>query len=90
MADTPITTAERPVSKTQEEVVKEAKRIEESLLFSSKGHFAAAHFWGNFHLWIGIPMVLFSAIAGASAFSQFDPEHLIAGSLSIVVAALLG
>lgn len=84
------TTAEKPVSKTKEEIIKEAKRIEESLLYSSKGHFAAAHFWTNFHLWIGIPVVLFSAVAGASALSQFDPKHIIAGLISILVAALSG
>lgn len=84
------TTAERVVSKTKEEIIKEAKRIEEALLCTSKGHFSASHFWGNFHLWIGVPMVLLSAIAGASALSQFDPNHIIAGVLSILVAALSG
>ncbi len=84
------TTGERTASKTTVEVIREAKRIEESLLHSSKGHFAAAHFWGNFHLWIGVPMVMLSTIAGAAALTKFDPEHLVAGSLSIIVAALSG
>lgn len=85
-----LATAETPVSKTKNEIIKESKRIEEGLLYSSKGHFAAAHFWNNFHLWIGIPMVLISAIAGASALAQFDPQHILAGICSIVVAALSG
>ena len=85
-----LSTAEKPVSKTKDEIIKEAKRIEESLLHSSKGHFAAAHFWGNFHLWIGIPMVILSAVASASALSEFDPKHVIGGILSIVVVALSG
>ncbi len=84
------TTGERLLSKTKAEVIKEAERIEEGLLYSSKGHFAAANFWGNFHLWIGIPIFLLSAIAGASALSQFDPNHTVAGLLSIIVAALAG
>jgi hypothetical protein len=88
--DNQLVTAERPVSKTKEEIIKEAKRVEEALLYSSKGHFAASHFWSTFHLWIGIPMVVFSGIAGASALSSFDENHLIAGILSIVVAALSG
>jgi len=87
---TPTTTAEKPVSKTKDEIIKEAKRIEESTLYSSKGHFAAAHFWTNFHLWIGIPMVLLSAIAGASALSEFDNNHIAAGIISIIIAALSG
>ncbi len=83
-------TAEIPVSKTKNEVIKEAKRIEESFLFSSKGHFAASHFWTNFHFWVGVPMVILSAIAGAAALAQFDTNHLIAGFLSIIVVALSG
>ena len=89
MADKP-TTAESVVSKAKDEIIRESQRIEESLLFSSKGHFAASHFWGDFHLWIGIPIVLLSAIAGASALGQFDPTHAVSGTLSIVVAALSG
>jgi len=84
------TTAEKSVSKAKEEIIKESKRIEESLLYSSKGHFATSHFWANFHLWIGVPVVLLSAIAGASALSQFDPKHIVAGLVSIVVVALSG
>lgn len=81
-------TAEQSVSKTKDEIIKESKRIEESLLYSSKGHFAASSFWTNFHLWIGGFVMLLSAIAGASALSQFDPRHIFAGSISILVAAL--
>lgn len=85
-----ISTGEKPVSKTKDEIIKEAKRIEESSLFSAKGHFEAARFWGNFHLFIGVPAVILSAIAGASALSQFDNSKTIAGLLSILVAALSG
>lgn len=88
--NTQITTAEKPISKTKEEVIKEAQRIEESALYSAKGHLVAANFWTNFHLWIGIPIVLLSAIAGASAISQFDPKHIVAGIISIMVVALSG
>jgi hypothetical protein len=90
MAKQQPSTGERTASKAREEVIREAKRIEESLLHSSKGHYAAAHVWGNFHLWVGIPMVLFSTIAGAAALAKVDPEHLVAGTLSIIVAALSG
>lgn len=85
-----LTTAEKTVSKTKDEIIKEAQRIEESALYSAKGHFVAANFWTNFHLWIGIPMVLLAAIAGASALSQFDPKHIVAGIISIIVADLSG
>lgn len=82
------TTGERPPSKTKAEIIREAKRIEEALLYSSKGHFAASQDWKTFHLWIGVPMVILSAIAGASSLSQFDPKHIVAGLLAIGVAGL--
>ena len=86
--DKPATTAERPVSKPKQQIIREAQRIEESLLYSSKGHFAASHLWSTFHLWIGIPMVILSGVAGASALSKFDAGGTVAGILSIVVVTL--
>jgi hypothetical protein len=82
------TTAELTVSKTKDEIIKEAKRIEEALLLSSKRHFKAASLWSGFHLCIGIPVVLVSAVAGATAFAQFDVNHVVAGVLSLGIAAL--
>jgi len=87
MASRP-TTGEVPVSKAKDEIIKEAKRIEEALLYSSKGHFEAVRLWSGFHLMIGIPVVVISAVAGAAAFTQFDASHVIAGVLALVVAAL--
>lgn len=81
-------TAEVAVSKTKDEVIKEAKRIEEALLFSSKKHFISARCWSFFHMCLGLPMVVVSAIAGAEAFKQFDKQHAVAGYLSISVAVL--
>jgi len=72
----------------KEKIIKEAKRIEEDSLYSSKGHFYAAQFWTNLHLWIGVPATIMAAIAGASALSQFDNHQIIAGVLAILVAAL--
>lgn len=72
----------------KEKVIKEAKRVEEDSLYSAKGHFVAANFWTNFRLWIGVPTAILSAIAGASALSQFDNHNVIAGILAITVTAL--
>lgn len=88
MADQLPATAERAVSRPREEIIREAKRIEESLLYSSKGHFAAAHFWSKFHLWVGIPMVVLAAIAGAAALRKFDTDGTVARICSIVVVIL--
>jgi hypothetical protein len=81
-------TAERSISKTREEIIKEAMRIEESALFSSKGHFNTAALFGLVNLSLGLPMVVLAAVAGASAFSQFDKDGTLTGTLSIVVVIL--
>jgi len=84
------TTGEMTISPQKEEIIKEAKRIEESTLYSSKGHFVAAAWWRKMHFWLGIPATLLAAVAAASAFSQFDGAHIARGCISIVVAALSG
>ena len=90
MADqsTSTSTAELSPSRTKVEIIKEAQRTEETVLYSSKGHLESAVLWRRFHLALGIPTVLLSGLAGAAALSSFDPNHLIAGTLSIIVAGL--
>ncbi len=80
-----ITTAEQPVSKAKLEIMKESKRIEEASLYSAKGHFAAAHSWANFHLIIGIPVVVLAAVTGSSFICN---NNILAGVLSLIIAVL--
>lgn len=68
-----------------EEYRKEALRIEEDSIHSSKGHYNAAARWRHVHLWIGIPNSIIAAIAGITAFND---EPFVAGILAIVVAAI--
>jgi hypothetical protein len=88
MDNVTTTTGERPISKPKQEIIKEAKRIEEGLLYSSKGHYEAARFWSTFHLWIGIPMVVITAIAGAAAFKTFDSNGVLAGICALIGVVL--
>ncbi len=73
---------------SRREVVKEARRIEEDTLHSAKGHFSAAHVWGNLHLWLGVPAALIAGVAGVSALAEFDNHITVAAVLSLTVAAL--
>lgn len=73
---------------TKDNIIKEARRIEEDTLYSAKGQFIAANFWTKFHLWMGVPTAILAAIAGASALSQFENHNIVAGILAIMVAAL--
>jgi len=82
-------TLEKVVSITREEIIKEAKRIEESTLFSSKGHFAVAAIWNQLHLWLGIPTVILSGVSSTIAFSKDSNHSIVAiGMISIIIAAL--
>lgn len=74
-------------SKTTEEVINEAKRIEESALHSAKGHFEAAAFWNKFHLYyVGIPTVILAAVI--AALSHGNDYHIPVGIISLIVAGL--
>lgn len=84
------TASEMVVSQRKEEIIKEGKRIEESSLYSSKGHFAAAAIWRKLHFSLGLPATVLAAVAAASAFAQFDAGNTVGGWISIVVAALSG
>lgn len=64
----------------------EARRIEEDVEHSFKGHYNAAARWARYHLWIGLPSALLGAVAGAAAFKD-SPE--LAGVLAILSTALI-
>ncbi|MDA9090678.1 SLATT domain-containing protein [Porticoccaceae bacterium] len=68
-----------------EEYIKEAKRIEEDSLYSSKSHYNASAFWHKVYFWIGIPNSILAAIASASAF---EGSTTLAGSLAVIVASI--
>lgn len=79
------TTDEKTASKTKLEIIKESQRIEETALYSAKGHFAAAHTWSKFHLIIGLPMVIMAAVAGSSFVGN---HNILAGILTLFIAVL--
>jgi hypothetical protein len=83
-----VSTAERQISRPKQEVIKEAQRIEESLLHSSKGHYAAASRWAGFNMTVGLSMAIISAVAGAAAFQSWDTSGTLAGICSFVVVVL--
>ncbi len=87
-------TSERPVSQARDEIIREAKRLEERTRDSAKGHQCAAEGWTGRHLWLGIPTVILSTIVGAATFSKYATDYpfvsILSGVLSITVAVLSG
>jgi len=79
------TSDERVISKPKKEIIKEAQRLYENCLYTSKSHYIEARFWQNLHLWIGVPTLLMAGIAGTLAFADV---RVLAGILSMVIVAL--
>ncbi len=69
----------------KDKLITESQRIEEDAEYSAKGHFNASERWGKYHLWLGVPSVLITGIAGGSAFNNMP---IIAGSFALVSTAL--
>jgi len=74
--------------RNQKDIINEIKRIEEDSIYSAKGHFYASQYLNILNTTLGVTASVISAIAGTSAFSQFDNHNLLAGILSMVVASL--
>jgi len=64
----------------------EARRIEEDAEHSAKGHFNAAAAWQAAHYWVGIPTVVFAALAGAKLLSADMP--MLAASFAALASGL--
>lgn len=45
---------------------REAERLEEDTLYSSKGHFNAEDTWVRRHYWLGVPATVLGAVAAAT------------------------
>jgi hypothetical protein len=70
----------------KDEIILEAKRLEEDCLYSANGHFAASRSWARTNLIIGIATAILSTIAAALAFA--DISNLIVAGLAVIVTAL--
>lgn len=66
---------------------REAERLEEDALYSSKGHFNAEDAWVRRHYWLGVPATALGAIAGA-ALIKSQPEW--ASAFTLLASLLTG
>lgn len=74
---------------SRNELIKEAGRLEEDVLYSEKAHFGMATVWNRLHLVLGIPSGIAAAASGVAALNT---EPLIAVGLaagSTILTALL-
>jgi hypothetical protein len=76
----------QPITVENDELlVREARRLEEDVLYSEKAHFAMATVWARLHYALGVPSAILAAAAGVSALKHF-PE--IAAAMAIGAAIL--
>lgn len=59
---------------------REAERLEEDTLYSSKGHFNAEDSWVRRNYWLGVPATILGAVAGATLIKN-QPEWATAFTL---------
>lgn len=71
-------------------LVSEAERLEEDSVFSSKGHYAAADYWRNTHLIVGIPTAILTGLAGVVILAGNGEVLGISISLVFGLVALAG
>lgn len=65
-------------------IASELLRVEEDTTYSSKGHFNASDNWKSWHLVIGLPAAVVTALAGATAFAD---QAMWAGILASIGTA---
>lgn len=69
-----------------EALIKEATRIEEDCLYSSKSHYNASVTWGRRHLLLGIPATIFGAAASLLIKSCPELATVFAGAATTLTA----
>jgi hypothetical protein len=72
----------------REQLVREVTALERIIALSSKGQFAAASFWSQLHLLLGLPTAALAAISGATALANHT-QLAAALALGVSVAAAI-
>lgn len=67
-------------------ILAEARKLGVDVLYSEKGHFAAATAWRTRNYWLGVPAALIGAAAGATILASAPPA--LSGVLALVGAAI--
>ncbi|NEW72270.1 SLATT domain-containing protein [Streptomyces rhizosphaericus] len=78
-------------SSQREELTKEAKRIEESAMWSGQSQFEQSKIWRGTNLWLGTPATALAAIAGAASLVSTAGRYwaAIAALLSAALSAIM-
>lgn len=69
-------------------IMSEARNLAVDVIYSEKGHFAAASWWRFVNYALGIPSVLLGVFAGASILQQDGTSSLWAGLAALFASAM--
>ena len=70
----------------KQNILNEAKRIEQDCQSAATSHHAMANRYERLHWYIGIPTMVLAIIAGSMALSPFENLHMIGGIVAIISA----
>src|SRR5947208_1153362 len=76
----------------REPLVRELTGLEYVIALSCKAQFAAASFWSQLHLWVGLPTAALAAVSGGTALANHTAlaaAFALAVAVSAAVAAFL-
>lgn len=73
----------------REELRKEALRLHEDAEYTCKVHFVTAERWNKLNMWLSIPSIILSIIAGSLALGKVVPNFEIFAGISGFSAAAL-
>jgi hypothetical protein len=75
--------------RTRHAIRDELQRIEEDCVHSGKAHFNAGTRWSRYHLWLGVPAVILSALAGTAFFKDYTDIAGLMASTAAILSALM-
>jgi len=70
----------------KQNILNEAKRIEEDSLNAVLEHYSVANRYDRIHWYIGVPAMVLAIIAGSMSLSPFENFHMIGGIVAIIAA----
>lgn len=79
-----------PADSPKQAMIREAKRLIESMTYTSKGHFNTETVWSRAHLWLGLAATIAAAVSGAVHAAPVEDwiQLVVAGLGTVLVAAV--
>lgn len=74
------------ISEIKQGIIKELTRMEVDCTYTSKNHFNSASIWGKLHYFIGLPLVIISAISITNCIKWLSITAFILASIQTFIS----